>query len=542
MQRELEQQGLVEGEVVGPYALVRVLGAGAFGAVYEAIQRPLGKRVALKVMHANVAANRDAVHRFRREAEAMVRLRHPHAVEVLDLGTARGRPYLVMEYLEGQTLAARLAGRHRLSLSAVADWMVPICSAAAAAHRLGIVHRDIKPDNIFIARGLGGDHPKLLDFGIARVAIADESFAGTASSAVLGTPFYMAPEQVVGSAAVGPRSDLWALTVVLWECLLGERLFKAATLYELFQQIVSVPIGDPRLRRPELPEALAGVMLQALVRDPARRLASVDLLGEALLRLASPRVGAAFEGVFQVVPRVADTLLGGPEVPTPTLVSTMRGSAVELPARAQSRRGAHAAWAGLAVVAAVGSALALRPGRERAGRDARLSDAVAAVAASPVSVRRRLAVHVLTEPAGAQIRLDGVPVGVGAYRGEVDADHPHRLDISAPGYAPRAVSFLGRPPPRTVALDALVAPPVATASTAPLLPQPAAAARAAAGPRRPRRSPQAAPLDARPPTVFAAPIEAPPAAPTPVISQPPPVTSQPTSTARSGGLNAGEFK
>jgi len=348
----------------GPYRVVRTLGSGSFGAVYEALQMPLGKRVALKVMHSHIADQAEPVQRFRLEAQALVRLRHPNVVDVLDLGEIDGRPYLAMEYLEGETLSARIERSAPMPVSVAADLLVPVCVAVAAAHDQQIVHRDLKPDNIFIAQALGADHLKLLDFGIAKLVVPDGSFAGTATSSMLGTPYYMAPEQVQSTRSVGPHADQWALGVILWECLTGHKPFIGDSLFDVLQQVISRPLPPLLSLRPDLPPAFAVGVQQSLSRDPAQRLASVRHLGLALLPMASDRVRATFTSALSAAsvrhaPPSMPTLVAPAPQAAPIQMSTERASNVELNIRPAPRRASHFAVATVALLGATALSAAL---------------------------------------------------------------------------------------------------------------------------------------------------------------------------------------
>lgn len=544
----LHDVGLKRGDTLGAYTLVRLLGSGSFGAVYEAVQQPLGKRVALKVMHAHVASDADAVHRFHREAQALVRLRHPHVVDVLDLGELGGRPFLAMEYLEGETLSARVRRLGPLPLAMVADLLVPICSAVAAAHALGIVHRDIKPDNILIAHTLGGDHPKLLDFGVARIAIPDSSFAGTATSSVLGTPYYMAPEQVRGSAGVGPHSDQWALAVVTWDCLLKSRLFDATALFELFQLIVSMPIPDPASLRADIPRPLADALTRALQRDPALRHPSVDALAQALLPFASPRVQATFSEALQAAPSaLTGTVLGGPAPMASTLLTTVQSSNVEVSKRPTSQP-ARSRWllpslgGAAALVWLLGDLLVRTPSPSPSTPTPAATAAVATQppTPSPAPPRPSAVVHVLVEtvPPTASLTLDGERVGVGRLRRALSTDAAHRLEVEAPGYTPQVLWFQSAPPPRQVVLT-----PLPRVAMAPDPPRPVQSPRSARSGRNTLRGTERDTLSAEPMIVAGPRV----VQPTPMVqagapAPPPPAAPAPVGpAARSGSLNPGEF-
>jgi serine/threonine protein kinase len=287
---------LPAGSRFGAYEVVRVLGTGAFGAVYEALRHPLRKRVALKVLHADMARNPEAVARFLREAEAAAKLDHPHIVDVQDLGTIDGSSFIAMEFLEGETLDARIDRVGRLSVVATLDVMFPILSAVAAVHARGIIHRDLKPANVFLTPGPQGDFPRLLDFGIAKDTTTKSSL--TRTTAVLGTPSYMSPEQVRESRLIDARTDVWALGVVLHECVTGRRPFDGASLFETFEQIMRAPIVAPGDTVPGVDPGFDVVVLQALQREPDQRIATVRALGAALLPFASLATKAAWSRDF----------------------------------------------------------------------------------------------------------------------------------------------------------------------------------------------------------------------------------------------------
>jgi serine/threonine protein kinase len=181
---------------LGSYRLIRVLGEGGMGVVWEAEHTGLQKRVALKTLRTEALTEPSVVERFLREGKTASKFRHPNVVDITDVGQADGVPYLVMEFLEGESLAARIQRGPALSLRETADIFIPVFAALQDAHDAGIVHRDIKPDNIFLARGVEGHiRPVVLDFGIAKVAIERAEDGITRTATFLGTPFYVSPEQ-----------------------------------------------------------------------------------------------------------------------------------------------------------------------------------------------------------------------------------------------------------------------------------------------------------------------------------------------------------
>ncbi|MEZ4406348.1 MAG: serine/threonine-protein kinase [Polyangiales bacterium] len=232
----LEHAILSPGERVGNYEAVRRVGVGGMGEVWEARHSALKKRVALKILLPEHARSPEVTARFLREGEAASRIRHPHAVEVFDVGAHRGLPYLVMELLEGRDLDQWLHDDGVLSVEAAADIVAPVVAAIAAAHDEGVVHRDLKPGNIHLSITRDGVLvPKVLDFGISRVDGSGD--VRTASATVLGTPMYMSPEQTRGASDATHASDQYAIGVILYECVTGRPPFDAPTVFGLIARI-----------------------------------------------------------------------------------------------------------------------------------------------------------------------------------------------------------------------------------------------------------------------------------------------------------------
>ena len=225
---ELCETNLVGVVLEGAYRITRLLGEGGMGAVYEGVQLRLNKRVAIKLMARDLASNREALARFHREAEITSHLGHPHLVTVFDFGQAEsGEPYLVMEYLEGEDLDHRLRRVGRLPIETTVHVIRQVASALNAAHDQGVVHRDLKPGNVFLVQIPGEpDFVKVLDFGISKMKAARTQL--TSASAVMGTPNYMSPEQATGMIDdIDHRADQWALACIAWEMLLGRCPFVA---------------------------------------------------------------------------------------------------------------------------------------------------------------------------------------------------------------------------------------------------------------------------------------------------------------------------
>ncbi len=291
--------GFGAGSVLGPYLLVRQIGQGGMGEVYEGMHRSLEKRVAIKVLHMRFGDDPVARERFHREGRAAARVRHPHAVEVFDCGIERGIAWLAMEYLEGETLLDAIDREGVLATTRLVDLMLPVVAAVNAAHQQGIVHRDLKPGNIFLAQALHGIvQPKVLDFGVARVM--DDDMGITCSTTLLGTPYYMSPEQTKNGRNATVHSDQYSLGVMLYECATGTVPFEYERLFDLMEAIVRAPVTAPRTVRPDLSPEFEAVILRAMHRSPSRRFPSVRALGEALLPFASPALRALWEPVFDI--------------------------------------------------------------------------------------------------------------------------------------------------------------------------------------------------------------------------------------------------
>jgi serine/threonine-protein kinase len=265
----LAQGTLLEGK----YRIERLLGAGGMGSVWVAEHTMLNRPVAVKVLDSS-ATTRDssAVQRFLREAQTAARLRSDHIVDVLDVGRFDdGTPFLIMELLEGETLAARIKREGRLQQAESALLVDHLLSGLSAAHAAGVIHRDIKPENCFITRKEGRDHLKLLDFGISKVASDAREMRMTRTGVVMGTPYYMAPEQTFGDRSLDARADVWAVGVTLYECIAGKRPFQAKGNFNLMKSIVAdphPPLGD--IRAP-LPDGLERAIGRALAKDRDQR-------------------------------------------------------------------------------------------------------------------------------------------------------------------------------------------------------------------------------------------------------------------------------
>jgi serine/threonine-protein kinase len=248
--------------LAGKYRVDRVLAAGGMGVVVAAHHIHLDEKVAIKFLLPHMLGDGETVERFGREARAAVKIKSEHVARVSDVGTLEdGAPYIVMEYLEGADLAAWLAERGPLPVEQAVEFVLQACEAMAEAHGLGIVHRDLKPANVFVIRRPDGAlSVKVLDFGISKttgIAGSRGDAAMTKTSALMGSPLHMSPEQMRSSRDVDSRSDIWSLGVILYELLTGSPPFTADTMPELVLRVVQgAPPAPLRRRRPDAPPAL----------------------------------------------------------------------------------------------------------------------------------------------------------------------------------------------------------------------------------------------------------------------------------------------
>jgi serine/threonine protein kinase len=314
------------GEVLdGKYRVERVLGNGGMGVVVAARHLQLDQLVAIKLVLPETTRNDVLVARFLREARSAAKLRSEHVARVLDVAClADGAPYIVMEYLEGADLAAVLDSEGPLGMAEACDYMLQACHAIAEAHRLGIVHRDLKPENIYRTTRVGGASLiKVLDFGISKVMTSDLG-ALTQTRAVLGSPAYMAPEQLRSSRRADPRADVWALGVVLYELLTRRCPFEADSLPDLCLKVTREPPRPLDELRDDLPAELVQVIARCLEKDADRRFADAGELADALepFAAAPPRPWVA--RTPDPMRQLAETMAAPPSMPTTAAVGARK--------------------------------------------------------------------------------------------------------------------------------------------------------------------------------------------------------------------------
>ncbi|MBK8936461.1 MAG: protein kinase [Polyangiaceae bacterium] len=293
------------------YKVDRVIGMGGFGAVLAATHLKLDQRVAVKILLPHAAKNAAAAERFMREARAAVKIRSEHVATVKDVGQlSDGTPYMEMEFLEGQDLSNVLKTSGGQAVHDVAEWVLQACEAIAEAHSLGIVHRDLKPANLFLTRKVdGAPCVKVLDFGISKMSNELGDKGMTKTSDVMGSPFYMSPEQMRSTRSVDARSDIWALGAILYEMLAGAPPFDAETMTALVVSIMQEPPRELGIFRRDIPPAFRDVIMRCLQKDPAQRFQDVAGLAAALAAFAPQRAQQNLQRVFAISGRSSNPMV-----------------------------------------------------------------------------------------------------------------------------------------------------------------------------------------------------------------------------------------
>jgi eukaryotic-like serine/threonine-protein kinase len=344
-------------DVVGSYRIIGKIGEGGMGAVYVAEHTLIGRQAAIKVLQREMSHRQDLVTRFFNEARAATAVKHPGIVEIYDFGYhTDGSAYIVMEYLEGETLAARLRRTRTLPAARAAALGRQVAGALGAAHARGIIHRDLKPDNIFIVRDpdiTDGERTKILDFGIAKLAACDQpGISKTRTGEVMGTPTYMSPEQSKGAGNVDARTDLYALGCILFEMVCGRPPFVAEGGGEVMAQHIFAPVPAPSSIAPVAPQ-LEQFLLRALAKDPAHRFQSAEEMSAALQMAVPP-------GSFPQVRAPSHVPARAPFVPVPAQQTTLSAaSSAARMASASGRRGWIAPVVAVAVIAVGVTAIAI---------------------------------------------------------------------------------------------------------------------------------------------------------------------------------------
>jgi eukaryotic-like serine/threonine-protein kinase len=357
--------------LAGKYRVEKVLGVGGMGVVVMATHLELDERVALKFLLPEAVESPEAAARFVREARAAVKIKSEHVARVIDVGRLEnGAPYMVMEFLNGTDLG-EVVQQGQLPVEDAVDYLIQACDAMVEAHAAGIVHRDLKPSNLFLSRRNDGSAlVKVLDFGISKVAVPDISEASlTRTSTLMGSPYYMSPEQMRSARNVDHRTDVWSMGVILYELLAGRPPFSGESLPDLLAAIMTVPPHPLRALRPELPAALEQVILRSLEKDVTRRFQSVGELAAALVPFAPRRSRHISERIFRISgisSPLPTSLPPQPLLQDPTLRSAERnegaattdygpaGAALTNPAWSGTNRGHSSAGKALALGAGLG--------------------------------------------------------------------------------------------------------------------------------------------------------------------------------------------
>src|ERR1700733_4926068 len=268
--------------VAGRFRLVRELGHGGMGSVWLAQDTSLDTPCAIKFIHGAAAEDPAMRSRFEREAKSAAQLRSPNVVQILDHGVSDGTPYIAMELLEGEDLDQRLRRVGRLSPHETIYIMSQVGKALGRANQAGLVHRDLKPANIFLVRDEERDIPKVLDFGVAKSSMPELADSSTKTGALMGTPYYMSPEQTRGTKALDHRSDLWALGVIVFQCMTGRLPFLSESLGDLLFKIGTDPLPVPSQVAPDLPPGFDAWWARAAQRDPTQRYQTAKEFVDAL--------------------------------------------------------------------------------------------------------------------------------------------------------------------------------------------------------------------------------------------------------------------
>jgi len=337
---------IAAGQSIGNYRIVSKIGTGGMGAVYLAEHPLIGKKVALKVIHRDLANNKEVVQRFFQEAKAVNKIGSDHIVEIHDFGvTPEGDHFYIMEYLDGKTLAALLSRDHVLEIMRALHISAQIASALGAAHNAGVIHRDLKPDNVMLTTRLGdSDFVKLLDFGLAKMLAAGPGVIKTAAGVLLGTPQYMSPEACESRPGVDHRTDIYAVGILLFQMLCGQLPFDGESMGEvLVKQVTQLP-PPPRALNPRVPPSVEQIVLRCLMKQPDARFPTMVALREALLDpekylAKSPPIAPARSLAPGASPVDAKTVMAYAADQNRTKIGSGTGPVLPLPAPAPTNPG-----------------------------------------------------------------------------------------------------------------------------------------------------------------------------------------------------------
>ncbi len=440
--------------VAGKYRLEALIGEGGMGSVWAATHTGLGQAVAIKFVSKEFVNSSEALRRFDAEAKAAAQLRSRHVVQVFDNGTLEdGTPYIAMELLRGENLYAKVHRAGPVSLAETVEILSQCCKALGRAHAAGIVHRDIKPDNIFLAQSSDDDAGlvKVLDFGIAKFAAGPNDQGTTRTGAVLGTPLYMSPEQARGLKTIDHRTDLYSLGLVGYTLLTGNLAFSSESFGDLLLQICTAPLPSLCANAPWLPPSMEAWFQRACARDPQDRFASAQEFADALRGASdlSRRPPALSDGVA----RSASVETGNPAraVSIATGSGMSRSGDSSAKTTAPSARGLLVAVLALLFVGGIGVVALLTFVRTERGPDVASSAKATAVVvpvpstplADPTPVARANALQVAGADAASSTSASAVAPDVAQ-----ESLRPASLPLHAPAHSPLSAgsSPLSRPP------------------------------------------------------------------------------------------------
>ena len=452
------------GRTIGNYVVRDKIGEGGMGVVFRAEHPHINRRVAIKVLHPGADRNPEVVHRFFNEARAATEIRNEHIVEVLDFGTLpEGMPYLVMEWLDGESLGSLLRTTRKLPLGRAALIMSGIARALRAAHGKGVVHRDLKPDNVFLVRREGEpDLVKVLDFGIAKLLATGMPVQyQTQTGAIIGTPAYMSPEQCRGAKEIDYRTDVYALGVIGYQMLTGRLPFAADALGELLLKHMTETPAPADSLEPSVPPAVSQILAGALEKEPEKRpgLDEIQFIMEAVMAAeAAPRMG---EATITAALSARFPSTAPPAGPNTTLGASASEVGLERKLPRPRRTGLIAGAVAVVGLLAVGGTIAAL----RGGHGGRVVErppvatvpAPVAVPAPPApappepkgdkavdkAIEKMVDIAIRTDPDRAHLALDGEAVGNPFSRTVPKDGKPHRITATLSGFGPVAqvISF-----------------------------------------------------------------------------------------------------
>jgi serine/threonine protein kinase len=461
----------VQGLVAGKYQILGLIGRGGMGSVWEGRHTNLGTRVAVKFIDPEYAESEEACARFVTEARAAATIQSKYAIQIFDNGVTDGRPYIVMELLVGEPLDKRLDRLGRLTLQETARIIGHVSRALQRAHDAGIIHRDLKPENVFLVRSTDDDEEiaKVLDFGIAKIKgpPGQEGLSSsTKTGAVLGTPYYMSPEQARGLRNIDHRSDLWSLGVIAHKCVTGVLPFEGESVGDLLVKICTAPLPTPSLTAPGLPATFDAWFSKALEREPHRRYSRALELADALAFSAGLSTRNANSSQDVARPLLPTPPAPAMSPPAPTLAATAGITSAPFTTAAvapKSSRGILlAVIATGALVGSIGVAAVVKFASSTRHEDA--APAASAMAASSASAASGLA----SVPTALAAHAPEVPP---AAEGSV-ASSAAGATAPAPSKAPAAVASPSPSAPARPRPTPSPAPAALTTTPAPAAPTP----------------------------------------------------------------------